>query len=145
MSTKVTPIKKPSPCNHLNMRRASLALTKLYDDRLAPSGVTVSQFSLLKHIRALGTVSVSALALAIRLDRTTLVRNLKPLEEGGLVSDDARPGARSRELSLTEKGQETYNAAEKLWQEAQQTVEDALGSENLALLTVLLSKIESLT
>ncbi|URN84259.1 MarR family winged helix-turn-helix transcriptional regulator [Acetobacterium wieringae] len=72
--------KKSSVCSCLNMRRASLAMTEIYDHYLEPCHLSISQFSILKHIDGMEPVSVSELAAAIRLDRTTLVRNLKPLE-----------------------------------------------------------------
>lgn len=136
--------KKPSECNCLNIRRASQALTDVYDEIMAPSGLKLGQFSLLKHINRLGPVSVSDLALSIRLDRTTLVRNLKSLEEKGLVTDTAPERSRNRQLQLTELGYGTYRAAEQLWLEAQNFVEQYLGREDTDLLTKLLSKIEAL-
>lgn len=136
--------KKPSACNCLNLRRASAAITNIYDEKLSPSGLTVSQYSILKHLKLLGPVSVSDLAVKLRLDRTTLVRNLKPLETASLLVDVSKKGARNRQLQLTEKGIENYNEADYLWKGAQDFIEQALGSENLEKLTALLSMIESL-
>lgn len=136
--------KKPSPCNCLNIRRASQAVTEVYDEFLAPSNLKISQFSLLKHISQLEPVNVSDLALIIRLDRTTLVRNLKPLEANGLVEDISLEGTRNRQLKLTSKGVETYKYAEELWLKAQNYLEDYLGKDNIDTFTNLLSKIEAL-
>jgi len=136
--------KKSSPCNCLNIRRASQAITEVYDEFLEPSNLKLGQFSLLKHINQLGPVSVSDLALIMRLDRTTLVRNLKPLEKDELVEDISTEGTRNRQLKLTAKGIETYKLAEKLWEKAQNFVEEYLGKDNIDTFTVLLSKIEAL-
>ncbi len=136
--------KKPSICNCLNLRRASAAITKIYDEKLAASGITVSQYSLLKHIALLGPVSVSELAVKLRLDRTTLVRNLKPLEAAACIMDISQKGSRNRRLQLTEKGNKKYEEAEQLWKEAQNFIEQSLGKENMEKLTSLLSMIESL-
>lgn len=136
--------KKPSPCNCLNMRRASQAITEIYDEFLEPSNLKLGQFSLLKHIDKLGPVSVSDLALSIRLDRTTLVRNLKPLEERGFVADISTEGTRNRQLKLTDKGTQAYKSAEQLWERAQSFIEEYLGKENMNTFTALLSKIEAL-
>lgn len=136
--------KKPSPCNCLNMRRSSQAITEVYDEFLVPSGLKIGQFSLLKHIEKLGPVSVSDLALSIRLDRTTLVRNLKPLEEMGFVTDIATEGTRNRQLQLTDKGIQAYKSAEELWAKAQNFFEEYLGKDNIDTFTTLLSKIEAL-
>ncbi|MBB6214240.1 DNA-binding MarR family transcriptional regulator [Anaerosolibacter carboniphilus] len=136
--------KQSAVCNCLNLRRASQAITEVYDEFLAPSELKISQFSLLKHIKHMGPVSVSALALKIRLDRTTLVRNLKPIEVRGLITDIAEKGTRNRQLKLTDKGLETFEKAERLWSEAQSFIEQYLGKDDINTLTVLLSKIEAL-
>ena len=136
--------KKSSPCNCLNIRRASQALTEVYDEFLAPSNIKIGQFSLLKHINQLEPVSVSDLALIIRLDRTTLVRNLKPLEQSGFVEDISTQGTRNRQLKLTAKGVETYKHAEELWEKAQNFLEEYLGRNNIDVFRTLLSKIEAL-
>jgi len=136
--------KKSSPCNCLNIRRASQALTEVYDEFLAPSNIKIGQFSLLKHINQLEPVSVSDLALIIRLDRTTLVRNLKPLEQSGFVEDISTQGTRNRQLKLTAKGVETYKHAEELWEKAQNFLEQYLGRGNIDVFRTLLSKIEAL-
>jgi DNA-binding MarR family transcriptional regulator len=136
--------KKPSPCNCLNIRRASQSITEVYDEFLAPSNLKISQFSLLKHINQLGPVSVSDLAVIIRLDRTTLVRNLKPLEKSGFVEDISTEGTRNRQLRLTDKGIETYKHGEELWKKAQSFLEEYLGKDNIDIFTTLLSKIEAL-
>lgn len=136
--------KKPSPCNCLNIRRASQALTEVYNEFISPSNLKLGQFSLLKHINQLGPVSVSDLASAIRLDRTTLVRNLKPLEQSGFIEDMSTEGTRNRQLKLTDKGIETYKYAEELWEKAQNFLEEYLGKDNIDVFTTLLSKIEAL-
>lgn len=132
-----------STCNCLNLRRASQSITNLYDKALASSGLRISQYSLLRNIEHLGPVSVSDLALEISLDRTTLVRNLKPLEEKGLIIDASKKGTRNRQLLLTDIGKKRLEAATPLWLEAQRSVEQYLGKEELNTLTSLLSKIET--
>lgn len=136
--------KQSAICNCINLRRASQALTEVYDDILAPSGLKISQYLLLRNVNTLGPVSVSSLALEIRLDRTTIVRNLKPLEESGFIIDDAIKGARNRQLKLSDKGREALEIAGPLWLEAQDFIEQYIGKEDLNSFTVLLSKIEAL-
>ncbi|MBC3804316.1 MarR family transcriptional regulator [Acetobacterium fimetarium] len=136
--------KKSSVCNCLNLRRASLAITEIYDHYLAPCQLSVSQFSILKHTHAMEPVSVSELAAEIRLDRTTLVRNLKPLERQGLIHDIAPPGTRNRQLCLTAAGRERIEQANAYWELAQKRIEAQLGQEDTKTLQALLLKIEVL-
>jgi DNA-binding MarR family transcriptional regulator len=133
-----------SICNCLNLRRASQAITKVYDQFLEPSGLKISQFSLVKCIIRFEPVNVSDLAVELRLDRTTLVRNLKPLEERGLISDISPKGSRNRQLILTNEGKKAFTMAFSLWQDAQNHFEEYLGKEDLDMLLALLSKIEKM-
>ncbi len=131
-------------CNCLKMRRATHALTKIYNRFLEPSGLKIGQYSLLKAIRRMAPVNVSSLAAEMFLDRTTLVRNLKPLEEKGLVVDAAPAGTRNRQLGLTAEGRMAFENADVMWQEAQRYVESSIGDGNLQVLSSMLRKIEHL-
>lgn len=134
-----------SDCNCLNLRRAAQALTKIYDEAvMASSGVSLNQFALLRNINDLAPVSVSDLSAALRLDRTTLVRTLKPLEKLDLIEDLSSAGARSRELALTAKGRDALAAARKGWAAAQNRLTAELGVTGIEQLTGLLSRIEQL-
>lgn len=134
--------KKPSPCTCLNMRRSSNALTDVYDRYLASCSVTVSQYSILRHIIYLAPVSVSDLSVALRLDRTTLVRNLRPLEQKKWIEDIAEEGTRNRQLQLTELGRQVFACADERWEQAQADITKHLGDEDAAKLAELLEKIE---
>jgi DNA-binding MarR family transcriptional regulator len=115
----------------------------MYDKCLAPTGLSSSQYSILNALHGLKKVSVSKLAIALRLDRTTLVRNLKPLEEKGLVIDVACEG-RNRQMELTEYGLQICNDASPLWFEAQKKLEQLLGKDNLEVLLHIAKKINTL-
>lgn len=134
-----------SVCTCIHIRRSSMALTGLYDRYLASTGLNISQFSLLKHLVVLGPVSVSKLALEMRLDRTTLVRNLKALEQMRYVEDTSAEGSRNRSLTLTESGRTVYDNAAGLWEEAQHFLQESLGDRDLQMLNALLSKIQLLS
>lgn len=61
-------------CYCINLRRMNARVTEYYDRMLAPSGLTVSQFSLLKNLDRMGECSVTGLAKAVELERSTLAR-----------------------------------------------------------------------
>src|SRR6476659_6404333 len=91
----------PSPaCACGRLRRATRALTQLYDDLLAPAGLHLTQFSLLRTLTRNGTMRINALAAAQLLDRTALSRNLDPLVERGLVEIVRGHDARVREVAI---------------------------------------------
>lgn len=133
-------MKASSPCYCVTVRRAAQAITQLYDAALEPTGLKITQFSLLRAIARRGPVSITELAAAVYLDRTTLGRNLRVLERDGLVS--LTPGAdhRERVAQLTTQGQTALAAAEPLWKATQARVRAALGEEQLKTLTGLLEQ-----
>ena len=120
----------PETCNCAMVRKAARHVTQLYDRHLAPAALTVTQYGMMARIGREGSLTVNGLAATMAIDRTTLGRNLKPLERDGLVTSkvDARD-ARRRVLSLTKAGRERLCAARPLWAEAQKSFEASFGSE----------------
>lgn len=132
-----------SPCACGRLRRASRALTQLYDDVMAPSGLRVTQYSLLRALARDGTSRVTDLADKLLLDRTALSRTLEPLIERGWVSVVAGRDARTREVSLTPAGTRAVHAAEPHWRNAQSRVTRKLGAAKLQRLIATLGEIEA--
>lgn len=131
----------PTTCHCTRLRRAAHAATRLYDEALAESGLTVTQFSLLRTISRLEQPHISALAEATGLERSTLGRNLLPLEKAGLVEFVRGGDARTRLVRLSRKGARTLDRAMAPWQAAQDRLESTLGAEKLALLEALLDEV----
>jgi DNA-binding MarR family transcriptional regulator len=131
-------------CTCGRLRRATRALTQLYDDALAPSGLHLTQFSLLRTLSRCGTTRITELAATTLLDRTALSRNLDPLVTRGLVAIAPGRDARTREVSLTRAGVRAIRAAEPFWTRAQAEVARRLGSAKVAALIATLAEIETL-
>lgn len=126
-------VRQMCACNKL--RRSARAMTQLYDAALAPSGLKITQLPILVGLRSRGDVPVTALAEALGLDRTTLTRNLRVLDERGLVTSvECDDDARVRLVSLTGEGREILAAALERWQALQDVVEERFGSRRLRAL-----------
>ena len=121
-------------CACFNLRKTVRVVTQLYDDALRAVGLRATQFTLLNVIYARQPVTVNQLADAVLTDRTTLTRNLKPLERDGLLTIQPGSDRRVREVAITEKGKETLAAAHPLWREVQSRVSDGLGDQRLTRL-----------
>jgi DNA-binding MarR family transcriptional regulator len=124
--------KEVAGCTCLALRRASRRVTQLYDNALAPCGLTVTQFEILARLAAPAApsreLSIGALADALGTDPTTLNRNLKPLKSKGLVKDLSDPSdARVRLVRITEKGERQLAKAFPAWHRIHERVENALG------------------
>ena len=133
------------PCACGRLRRATRALTQLYDDAMAPSGLRVTQFSVLRSLERDGPGYISDIAARTLLDRTALSRNLDPLIERGLVAvTPGKDDARAREIALTAKGANALKRAEPYWKCAQQEVARRIGQPKLDALIKILGELESL-
>jgi DNA-binding MarR family transcriptional regulator len=126
------------------LRRAARALTQLYDDAMEPSGLRVTQFSLLRTLANEGPRGISDLAQRQLLDRTALSRNLDPLVQRKLVVIEAGRDARKRVAAITRAGRTALEAAEPHWKYAQAQVARRLGGTKLDTLIGLLGEVESL-
>src|SRR5438067_5497680 len=133
-----------APCACGRLRRASRALTQLYDDAMAPSGLRVTQYSLLSVLAQNGALRITELAARQLLDRTALSRNLDPLIERGLVAVTAGHDARTREVALTAKGANMLKRAQIYWKRAQDNVARRVGKPKLDALIAILAELESL-
>jgi DNA-binding MarR family transcriptional regulator len=133
------------PCACGRLRRATRAITQMYDDEMAPAGLRVTQFSLLRTLARVGPSRITALAATAMLDRTALSRNLDPLIARGLVRiAPGRDDARTREATLTAKGEGALRAAEPHWRRAQARVRKLLGDSRLDALIATLGTLEAL-
>jgi len=121
-------MKRQTTCVCVNLRRATRALTQLYDSALADAGVKVTQFSLLRAIERNEPAAITTLADDLDLDRTTLTRNLLPLQRDRLVMLAAGEDQRVTEVRLTAKGRKAIAAALPLWQQVQGEIAERLGA-----------------
>ncbi|WP_206241296.1 MarR family winged helix-turn-helix transcriptional regulator [Novosphingobium terrae] len=112
-------------CVCTTMRRATRALTRAYDEALAPFGITVQQFAILRDIQRAGTIPLPRLAEGLVMDRTSLYRALPPLEREGLLVLES-PSPRSRTATLTPAGQQRVADANPAWESLQTRILSAM-------------------
>jgi DNA-binding MarR family transcriptional regulator len=124
------------------VRQAARHITQYYDQFLAASRLRTTQFSILAKLRRLGPMTINALAADMVIDRTTLGRNILPLERDGLIAiEKGRRDRRSETLRLTESGAARLRAAATEWDQAQKQFEVAFGTERTADLRALLQAV----
>lgn len=125
MTIKYEPMAEHDPydvCVCAQLRKAARVLTQRYDAALRPSGLKVTQFSILRVLDKSSKISMTALSERLVLDRTSLTRNLKPLERDGFVQIKTGEDSRLRIVQLTARGLETLRRAEPLWRDLQQEI-----------------------
>ncbi len=133
--------KRRTSCYCINSRRLSNLITNKYDKHLQEINLTVNQYSLLVNINQLEICSVSDLAIYVGLERTTLVRTLKPLFDKKLIEDISETNQRNRQIKITQKGKEVLEKGKPLWKQAQKEIEDKIGKDNILILSEIFSKL----
>jgi DNA-binding MarR family transcriptional regulator len=142
MSTDKLP--RLEECTCLAVRQAARHVTQFYDRRLAAAGLRTTQFSVLAKLRRQGPMTINSLADEMVMDRTTLGRNILPLEREGLLSiEPCRTDRRSKELRLTDAGLERLRAGYDGWKKAQKEFAAAFGDERAAGLRALLREVSA--
>ncbi|MCX7362199.1 MAG: MarR family winged helix-turn-helix transcriptional regulator [Alphaproteobacteria bacterium] len=119
----------PTECTCFRVRVAARRVTQIYSRHLAPTGLKISQFSLLGFVSAEGPVSIGRLSDLLATDRTTLTRNLNPLLKSGLVERSVSDDKRRHELAATLAGRAMFKRALPLWAAAEQEVRTAMGAK----------------
>jgi DNA-binding MarR family transcriptional regulator len=139
----VTP-PRPEECNCFAVRSAARHVTQFYDQFLVPSGLRTTQFSILARLKRLGPLTINALARDMVMDRTTLGRNILPLERDGLIRVEATASdRRAKELHLTKAGEKRLQAARKGWAAAQARFETTFGPQRAAELRRMLGVLRA--
>jgi DNA-binding MarR family transcriptional regulator len=132
----------PDECNCHAVRAAARHITQAYDQFLAPSGLRITQFSILAALKRKGPLTINALAAGMEMDRTTLGRNILPLERDGLIKiQPSATDGRAKVLIVTKAGEQRFQAARKGWAAAQARFENAYGVKRAAELRAMLSAL----
>jgi DNA-binding MarR family transcriptional regulator len=129
MSNPTAPVSRLAAtraCKCWALRRASRAVTQHYEARFRGTGLRATQFTLLAILTQTGPLPLTELAVKLGLERTSLTRNLRPLEKKGYVSAVADEDQRVRRVAVTRKGESAAVAAFDAWTKAQSTVDDVL-------------------
>lgn len=129
-------------CHCFAVRQAARWISQLYDQHLAACGLRASQYGILSQLARSGPVGIAQLAEAMVMDRTTMTRNVTPLQRDGLVeiaqSDTDR---RRREVRLTAQGRARLAQARPLWRRAQAAFERHYGAREAAAMRTMLRAI----
>jgi DNA-binding MarR family transcriptional regulator len=130
-------------CN--NLRRAARAVTNYYDAVIKQrSGLRITQVTMLVVCYLGGQQTIGEVAERLGVDRTTLTRNLKPLEAEGLVTVAPGSDQRTRLVALTPEGERALHAVLPLWEQAQAHMVEGIGAERFGPWLRQLGEVTSL-
>jgi DNA-binding MarR family transcriptional regulator len=124
----------------MKLRQLMRRVAQRYDAEVGKTGLRGTQYSLLSHVLKLGPVRPGELAREMKIDASTLTRNLKPLIDGGWVTLDAGADGRSRLVNITPAGREKRQEAQRRWRVAQEGINQTLGLERVLALHALVDE-----
>jgi DNA-binding MarR family transcriptional regulator len=139
--TEMTQKELLARCACLDLRKATRAVSRLYDDYLRPLGLNTTQYSLLRVIESEPQISISTIGRYMVMDRTSVTRALVPLERDGLVRSGPGSDRRTRIILLTKKGAKLLAGAQPRWDEAQKTLLKLIGGQRWSIMRGLLRDI----
>lgn len=131
---------KPKGCTNLKLRQLARVVTRHYDRHVAAVGLKNTQYSLLSHVVLLGPLRPGELARRMRIDASTLTRNLQPLVAQGWVRLEPGADARSRQVAATAAGRAKREQGQRAWKHAQLDLNRRLGAERVVALHALLDE-----
>src|SRR5262249_40126506 len=127
-------------CFCMASREAARRITRLYDAMMQESGVRITQFTVLSQLMLRGEMTIGKLAGLLGMERTTLTRNLAPLEGQKWITGRAGEDPRARVIAITAAGRAVVRRAFPYWSDAQSRVGNLLGADGQAALKVLGSR-----
>ena len=127
-------------CFCLAARQAARKITRLYDSCMQPSGIRATQFTILSQLMLRGEMPVGKLAGILGMERTTLTRNLAPLEQQRWIAITPGDDPRARLLSITAQGRGVVRRGFPYWSKAQAHVANLLGADGEAALKTLAAR-----
>jgi DNA-binding MarR family transcriptional regulator len=130
-------------CVCFNLRRVARAVTQFFDAEIRRHGIRSTQGTLLSALHGIGTSTMAELSEFLGMERTTLLRNIRPLQRDGLVSVEGGGQGGFVELSLTAKGRKQIEKLAPAWESAQQTAVQVLGEERWSAILADLDKVAS--
>ena len=133
--------KRPLGCTNLKLRQLTRVVSQRYDAGMSATGLKTTQYSLLFHVVKLGPVRPVDLAAQMRMDPSTLTRNLKPLVDAGWVLVAAGADARSRLVCISPAGSAKRAEALTHWRSAQEGLNQTLGLERVAALHAMIDEV----
>lgn len=129
---------KPQGCTNLRLRQLMRRVSQHYDVEMARAGLKTTQYSLLTHVVKIGPIRPGDLARAMKMEPSTLTRNLKPLVDAGWVDVCAGSDGRSRLVSITPAGRDKRVEAQRRWRVAQESLNQLLGAQRVSALHALI-------
>ena len=128
-------------CLCFNLRRVSRVVTQYFDAEMRRQGIRVTQGTLLSVLHSTGRSTMAEMSEILGMERTTLLRNLRPLQRDGLIAIEGGGHGGPVDISLTETGRQQIEKLAPAWESAQRAAVQVLGEERWSELLRDLDKV----
>ena len=129
---------KPQGCTNLKLRQLMRRVAQHYDAEVGKTGLKGTQYSLLSYVCKLGPIRPGDLAREMKVDASTLSRNMRPLVDAGWLALGPGADGRSRLVSATNAGRDKRQEAQRRWRVAQEGINQMLGPQRVVQLHALI-------
>jgi len=138
-------IQNTQPCACTTVRKANRALFRFYEDAMVGTGLSITQFSILRSLQRTGPCALSELANTLVMERTSLYRTIAPLlAQEAIVTTMVKTNKKIKVAALTSKGEALIEAALPNWSQAQETIIKTVGEDKWDALSSILIDIPAL-
>lgn len=131
---------RPQGCTNYRIRQLMRQVSQHYDAELGQAGLKGTQYALMGYLIQLGPVRPGELARVLKMDASTLTRNIQPLLEAGWLTQTPGPDRRSRTVTITDAGRHKWTEAKEHWKRAQLHINQVLGEERVIALHTLIDE-----
>lgn len=116
-----------SECIAVRVRLINRVISALYDDALRPFGLRINQGNILVVVARLGAARPTDVCRMLRIEKSTLSRDVEVLKKEGWIEADPPTGGRNHVLRVTPRGLHLIAAAQPAWQKAQDEARSLIG------------------
>ncbi len=130
-------------CLSGRIRLLHRTITGIYDDALRPIGLTAGQLTLLSFIDRLGPIAPGTLAKRLRMEKSTVSRNLARMQRNGWITIDAGGAGHTQIVEIARKGRTVLTKAMPHWRAAQVDATRLLGAGGAASVVKAFKSVRS--
>ncbi len=130
-----------SDCVASRVRLINRCISGLYDEALRPHGIRISQGNILVAVAHLGEAKPSSICRALRIEKSTLSRDVELMKRQGWIESDPPAGGRNQVLRATPQGLALLDAAIPAWESAQAKALELLGETGVGQLHQMAARL----
>jgi DNA-binding MarR family transcriptional regulator len=128
-------------CIAVRVRLINRVISALYDEALRPFGLRISQANILAAVVNLGESRPAAVSRILRIEKSTLSRDVELMKQKGWLESDPPAGGRNQVIRLTRQGKKLFSRAQPSWEKAQAEARQLIGDDGEAAIRQIAARL----